>query len=973
MSTPDVRVRLSAEGVAELVQAFQRVQKSAEAMSKGVTSGAKDMESSLAGVESFVGKVKVALGAMGVYKAVSWMKGMVMENLALAASMGKMAEKTGFAVETLSTLSFASQKYGVEQDALSVALTRLSKNLYEYGRGAKSAQDAVKSLFGDAAALRGLTQEQQIKKVIDALGGMEAGSKRTALAIELFGKSGAGLIPMLQKLSGDGFDEAARKADEFGLAIGSDMTANARQIKGQMRDLELQVKGLAFQFSAGLTPAIAESGNALKVAFKSSGVEAVRVLGNVAGEVVRFISLSVLALAKSVQLVGLELLNLASLGKDLVLNPGAVLGSIAAPKAMKDESRAELAKILKKHGDERKAINARMDADLKSVLDNLTGDSRKLAEAQRGLGKSAEELELAAAESAVKIAMAEQRRVSGMRDASAALKARADEAVKDALAALAAAQGKMAHPEFEPDESATEKVSDAERRRAEAEAKRQESEARKLAAQQRKADNALADERIDSAARVESATRKAAEAEERRRFDRGLTDLGRYYAERLRMAREQGEAETSALYSKLARLQEEPLEDGELPAEREAKVLKASSELQVKVIQNAEALKDLTEEWAREEERLQRQSLEFERLVAEAQMTRFGHARAAIAEEAAQYDELLRKQGMAAPEREMRVEAYTRSESRQVDFEELREQARSALDEIARQREQIALQVEEGLLWQFQGEEKVREMELSRLPVLAQIAAAMREAAITPEQAEDARDFGAAVQGIAVGAKNAAFDMAKFKAGVEGALTNDLSNWLSDGVTGAESLGEAFRSLASSVVASIQRIIAQMMAMAAVQKMLGILGGAAGGAAGGTGGSAGGGGADAGGIQFVASGGLVRGPGTGTSDSIAARLSDYEYVVKAAVVRQPGMLEHLNGLNFGTPRVKRPCSRRFADGGLVDIPARPGGATEASLTATLDIDEGLILKRLEASPAFSRALVRQAQSNRKAMNTALRG
>lgn len=59
-----------------------------------------------------------------------------------------------------------------------------------------------------------------------------------------------------------------------------------------------------------------------------------------------------------------------------------------------------------------------------------------------------------------------------------------------------------------------------------------------------------------------------------------------------------------------------------------------------------------------------------------------------------------------------------------------------------------------------------------------------------------------------------------------------------------------------------------------------------------------------------ATGGLIRGPGTGTSDSIPAYLSNGEYVIRAAAVRQLGA-GYLDLLNNG---ISIP---RFADGGLV--------------------------------------------------------
>lgn len=62
------------------------------------------------------------------------------------------------------------------------------------------------------------------------------------------------------------------------------------------------------------------------------------------------------------------------------------------------------------------------------------------------------------------------------------------------------------------------------------------------------------------------------------------------------------------------------------------------------------------------------------------------------------------------------------------------------------------------------------------------------------------------------------------------------------------------------------------------------------------------------------SGGHVRGPGTGTSDSILARLSNGEYVLRAAAVRRYG-LSFLNSIN----QLRMP---RFADGGLVSSASR---------------------------------------------------
>ena len=98
--------------------------------------------------------------------------------------------------------------------------------------------------------------------------------------------------------------------------------------------------------------------------------------------------------------------------------------------------------------------------------------------------------------------------------------------------------------------------------------------------------------------------------------------------------------------------------------------------------------------------------------------------------------------------------------------------------------------------------------------------------------------------------------------------------------------------------------------------LLGLLGGG--------GGSSGGGFTDV--AQWHAAGGLVRGAGSGTSDSIPARLSDGEFVVRAASV--PANLDVLRAIN----------ARGYADGGLVGRMrgSMSGGSSAVNITSVVD-------------------------------------
>ncbi|MEY8174041.1 phage tail tape measure protein [Burkholderia multivorans] len=159
----------------------------------------------------------------------------------------------------------------------------------------------------------------------------------------------------------------------------------------------------------------------------------------------------------------------------------------------------------------------------------------------------------------------------------------------------------------------------------------------------------------------------------------------------------------------------------------------------------------------------------------------------------------------------------------------------------------------------------------------------------------------------------------------EEAFTSSFRN-LEDAVASFAATGKLdFRGLVDSMIADLARFAAR----AALAPVFGWLGNAIGlgaSAAGGyssssllgglAGGLSDGVAAAAGGSTYgfhLATGGHVTGPGTSTSDSIPAWLSNDEFVVKASAVRKPGVLRLLEAINSG----RDVGFAKFASGGLV--------------------------------------------------------
>jgi hypothetical protein len=125
-------------------------------------------------------------------------------------------------------------------------------------------------------------------------------------------------------------------------------------------------------------------------------------------------------------------------------------------------------------------------------------------------------------------------------------------------------------------------------------------------------------------------------------------------------------------------------------------------------------------------------------------------------------------------------------------------------------------------------------------------------------------------------------------------------------------------------------------------------------------------------VKKFAAGGLVSGAGSATSDSIPARLSAGEYVVRAAAVRQVGVafLDSLNGLSVG-PQFKG-GALAFAAGGLVPEVKVPPAQPQVNQAVRIvnAIDPGVTHDHLQ-TPAGERVIVNIIGRNARAIRSAL--
>lgn len=155
------------------------------------------------------------------------------------AGFQDLADKIGDTATAVASLKPASDVSGVSLDTVSAASVRLTSSLSKTDDEAKGAGKAIKDLGLNFEEFKNLSPVEQIDTVAKAMNGLEDGSQKTAIAVEIFGRAGAELIPFLNDLA-DGAErqtklteEQIRQADEY--------TKSTARLKSQFESfLQLQ-------------------------------------------------------------------------------------------------------------------------------------------------------------------------------------------------------------------------------------------------------------------------------------------------------------------------------------------------------------------------------------------------------------------------------------------------------------------------------------------------------------------------------------------------------------------------------------------------------------------------------------------------------------------------------------------------------------------------------------------------------------
>jgi hypothetical protein len=171
-----------------------------------------------------------------------------------ADSLHDLSQRTGVSVETLSVLSAEAKKAGVSIDEVAVGFRFLSRSVEELKQGNAEVVESFRAIGLSAKDIKGLSLDQVFAKVATAMSRFEEGSGRSAVATRILGRSGEALIPLLNELANGGLANATEKAKALGGVISGDTARAADDFNDSITNLKTAVSGFTKELVSALAP-----------------------------------------------------------------------------------------------------------------------------------------------------------------------------------------------------------------------------------------------------------------------------------------------------------------------------------------------------------------------------------------------------------------------------------------------------------------------------------------------------------------------------------------------------------------------------------------------------------------------------------------------------------------------------------------------------------------------------------------------
>ena len=210
---------------------------------QGVTGRVKNLRLAMGGLNK-------TFGAFGLIISGGAFAGLVKGAIDSADSFGKLSDQTGIAANSLQAYVNAGKLAGIGQETIDKGLRRLAQSMREADQGVATYADSFNALGLSVRDSEGKlkSSETVLGEIADRFADLPDGATKAAISMEIFGRSGASLINLL--------NGGSAALEEFNYAVSDEFAQNAEFFNDQIAVLAIRFDGFRKQLADALLPTL---------------------------------------------------------------------------------------------------------------------------------------------------------------------------------------------------------------------------------------------------------------------------------------------------------------------------------------------------------------------------------------------------------------------------------------------------------------------------------------------------------------------------------------------------------------------------------------------------------------------------------------------------------------------------------------------------------------------------------------------
>lgn len=228
------------------------------AFNAALDKGASKAQATMAGIQRSVKRAAPIIGA-ALTAAAAGFSVALKKTVDDADELSKLSRKIGIGIEALSAYRLAAQLAGTDFETLTKGIGRFGRNISDASNGLSTPLRAFEYLgiaFENAdGSLRNV--DDTLLDVADAFSRMEDGTRKAALAAELFGRGGFELIPFLNE-GREGIAKIREEAEKLGIVFDRDSARAAERFNDNLVRMKSVAQGIFISISNELLPVMVD-------------------------------------------------------------------------------------------------------------------------------------------------------------------------------------------------------------------------------------------------------------------------------------------------------------------------------------------------------------------------------------------------------------------------------------------------------------------------------------------------------------------------------------------------------------------------------------------------------------------------------------------------------------------------------------------------------------------------------------------